>query len=322
MVRLGLWGEGNPAFPDFGRFLDAVQTKSGGSGAGSMAALELVAMDMKAAGMYVCRTLSFAGAEFQTLEAPLEEPIKSQYSAAAQMWNELFREFLFAEEQREAAMEAAEDAAPPWAAGLAEGGAPSGSTAGAGANSGRRRGGFGGAASVTWRSFWASHQRFFRHMCMAAKVPEAVRMAEAALAAGKCVVIGLQSTGEARTADVIAEKGSNELEDFVSGPKELLLRLVEDYYPLPPDPVEEDASASSGSDGDGEFNVESVTEEVAKGRVEGRPSAHRGSKSVEVRYKEYGSDGELHSPSSWVNPVLGGGFSRLKGCSIAVFLVR
>jgi hypothetical protein len=36
-------------------FLEAV----GGRG---MGALELVAMDMKARGMYVCRTLSFAGA--------------------------------------------------------------------------------------------------------------------------------------------------------------------------------------------------------------------------------------------------------------------
>ena len=33
----------------------------GGSSGGNMAALELVAMDMKAQGMYVCRTLSFAG---------------------------------------------------------------------------------------------------------------------------------------------------------------------------------------------------------------------------------------------------------------------
>jgi hypothetical protein len=31
------------------------------TGGGTMAALELVAMDMKAQGMYVCRTLSFAG---------------------------------------------------------------------------------------------------------------------------------------------------------------------------------------------------------------------------------------------------------------------
>ena len=57
MVRLGLWGEGSPAFQDFGRFLKEV---TGSKGAG-MAVLELVAMEMKAQGMYVCRTLSFTG---------------------------------------------------------------------------------------------------------------------------------------------------------------------------------------------------------------------------------------------------------------------
>lgn len=48
------------------------------------------------------------------------------------------------------------------------------------------------------------------------QVPATVRMALAAVASGKCAVIGLQSTGEARTADVVAEKGE-ELDDFVSG---------------------------------------------------------------------------------------------------------
>ena len=53
---------------------------------------------------------------------------------------------------------------------------------------------------------------------MPAQVPGLVRMSKQALAEGKCVVIGLQSTGEARTVDVIAERGE-ELDDFVSGPK-------------------------------------------------------------------------------------------------------
>ena len=43
---------------------------------------------------------------------------------------------------------------------------------------------------------WAYHQRFFSSLCMSAKVGAAVSIAKAALAAGKCVVIGLQSTGE------------------------------------------------------------------------------------------------------------------------------
>ncbi len=56
MERLGLWGEGTPSFAAFQDFLDAV----GGRGVG---ALELVAMDMKARGMFVCRTLSFQGVD-------------------------------------------------------------------------------------------------------------------------------------------------------------------------------------------------------------------------------------------------------------------
>ncbi|CAN0901877.1 Protein FORGETTER 1 [Linum grandiflorum] len=64
MVRLGLWGSGT-SFADFQKFLGAMEK-------GGVGALELVAMDMKARGMYVCRTLSYKGAEFEVVEAPLE----------------------------------------------------------------------------------------------------------------------------------------------------------------------------------------------------------------------------------------------------------
>lgn len=52
----------------------------------------------------------------------------------------------------------------------------------------------------------------------ALQVPCLVRMSQEALAEGKCVVIGLQSTGEARTADAVAKQG-DDLDDFVSSPK-------------------------------------------------------------------------------------------------------
>lgn len=43
---------------------------------------------------------------------------------------------------------------------------------------------------------------------------------QAALEDGKCVVIGLQSTGDARTVEAVAERAvDGELDDFVSGPK-------------------------------------------------------------------------------------------------------
>ncbi len=50
------------------------------------------------------------------------------------------------------------------------------------------------------------------------QVPALVEISKQALQNGQCVVIGLQTTGEARTAELVSEQGS-ELDDFVSGPK-------------------------------------------------------------------------------------------------------
>ncbi|KAJ7530305.1 hypothetical protein O6H91_15G088700 [Diphasiastrum complanatum] len=195
MARLGLWGSGTD-FPNFHSFLGALEKRGVG-------ALELVAMDMKARGMYVCRTLSFKGAEFEVAEVPLEPNMREMYTKATQMWGDLRVEFM-------QASEVLQDKKP--------------------------------TQSQLWRLYWASHQRFFRHMCMSAKVPAAVRLAKQALAEGKCVVIGLQSTGEARTEEAVNKYGV-ELDDFVSGPRELLLKLVEEHYPLPQEPkyAKEDA---------------------------------------------------------------------------------
>lgn len=46
-------------------------------------------------------------------------------------------------------------------------------------------------------TFWGSHQRFFRQMCMAAKVESCAELALEAVDHDMCAVIGLQSTGEA-----------------------------------------------------------------------------------------------------------------------------
>ena len=71
--------------------------------------------------------------------------------------------------------------------------------------------------------FWGSHQRFFRALCMSLKVPELVEIARQALAEGKCVVIGLQSTGEARLHE--AMRAGDSLDDF-RGLKEMAKVLV------------------------------------------------------------------------------------------------
>jgi hypothetical protein len=60
-------------------------------------------------------------------------------------------------------------------------------------------------------------------------------VSQAALEAGKCVVIGLQSTGEARTLDVVAERAiDGELDDFVSGPKVTASMLMPVRAPAQP----------------------------------------------------------------------------------------
>lgn len=66
-------------------------------------------------------------------------------------------------------------------------------------------------------AFWGAHQRFFKELCVAAKVPAVVQHAKLALSQNKCVVIGLLGTGEAR-ADAAREEFGDEFEDFVSAP--------------------------------------------------------------------------------------------------------
>jgi len=39
-----------------------------------------------------------------------------------------------------------------------------------------------------WAQFWASHQRFFKYLCIAAKVPQAVKITQKAIADGKVKV--------------------------------------------------------------------------------------------------------------------------------------
>ncbi|PZR64846.1 MAG: methylase, partial [Stutzerimonas stutzeri] len=62
-VRLGLWGP-QTAFADRERFITDIR-------AGGIAAMEVVARDMKAMGLYLARALSFAGVEYEVLRHEL-----------------------------------------------------------------------------------------------------------------------------------------------------------------------------------------------------------------------------------------------------------
>ncbi|XP_047538604.1 protein strawberry notch isoform X3 [Vanessa atalanta] len=156
-------------------------------------AMEIVAMDMKLRGMYIARQLSFHGVTFKIEEVPLSDSFREVYDKAVALWVEAMQRFT----------EAAEliDAEPRM-------------------------------KKTMWGQFWSAHQRFFKYLCIAAKVNQAVVTAREAVKCGKCVVIGLQSTGEARTLDQL-ERDDGELSDFVSTAKGVFQTLVEKHFPAP-----------------------------------------------------------------------------------------
>ncbi|XP_053616907.1 protein strawberry notch [Plodia interpunctella] len=156
-------------------------------------AMEIVAMDMKLRGMYIARQLSFHGVSFKIEEVPLSDSFKKTYDESVALWVEAMQRFT----------EAAEliDAEPRM-------------------------------KKTMWGQFWSAHQRFFKYLCIAAKVNHAVVTAREAVKCGKCVVIGLQSTGEARTLDQL-ERDDGELSDFVSTAKGVFQTLVEKHFPAP-----------------------------------------------------------------------------------------
>ncbi|XP_060933666.1 si:ch73-63e15.2 isoform X2 [Limanda limanda] len=81
-----------------------------------------------------------------------------------------------------------------------------------------------------WGQFWSSHQRFFKYLCIAAKVRCLVELAQKDLLAGKCIVIGLQSTGESRTREVLDEN-DGQLDRFVSAAEGVFQSLVSKHFP-------------------------------------------------------------------------------------------
>ncbi|OUC47899.1 hypothetical protein D917_06568 [Trichinella nativa] len=154
-------------------------------------AMEIIAMDMKLRGLYLARQLSFSGVSFRVEEVPLSAEFIQMYDSAVKLWLETRKQFQMVTDMLNI-------------------------------NSAGRK--------AMWGQFWASHQRFFKYLCIAAKVNACVRLARESVRNGKCVVIGLQSTGEARTLEQLGDCGG-ELTDFISTAKGVFQSLVEKHFP-------------------------------------------------------------------------------------------
>jgi len=79
---------------------------------------------------------------------------------------------------------------------------------------------------------WSAHQRFFANLILAAKVPHAVHIVQRSLAENKCVVIGLQSTGEACGERAAAADSATATKHLFSSAAAQLQTLIEECRDL------------------------------------------------------------------------------------------
>ncbi|VDN07010.1 unnamed protein product [Thelazia callipaeda] len=154
-------------------------------------AMEIVAMDMKQRGLYLARQLSFRGVSFRIEEVPLTAEFVEVYDASVKLWLECRRQFQAALSHHCVSRS---------------------------------------QVKLIWGQFWAAHQRFFKYLCIGAKVKTCIKIARDAIKANKCIVIGLQTTGESKTLEALDDAGG-ELTEFVSTAKAVLARLIEKHFP-------------------------------------------------------------------------------------------
>jgi hypothetical protein len=197
MSRMGFWGAGS-TFPTADDFLSSMKARGLGF-------LEMLAMEMKAEGKYVSRSLSFANAEFSSLECELSPAQVACYDAAAVLWSRLRAELSMALKLTKA------------------------------------------ADGDVWKIYWSAMQRFFKLLCVSLKLPRVIDEVRAALAAGQCAVIGLQSTGEAAATAADLTPGDT-MPAFVSVCREMLSRFVRDHFPVH---IQQEGAAGRDGGGDG-----------------------------------------------------------------------
>ena len=173
--RLGLWAAGETPFETRVEFVSAME-------AGGVAAMEVVARDLKALGLYQARALAYDGIEVDILEHPLSPEQRRIYDAYAGAFKVIHQNI-------EAALAAT---------GIVQG-----------EETLNRN-----AKSAALSSFEGTKQRFFGHLLTGMKCPSTIRAVEADLEAGRSAVIQLVSTGEALMERRISEIPASEWDDL------------------------------------------------------------------------------------------------------------
>ncbi len=195
-ARLGLWGGPDAPFMTRADFLDAMDR-------GGVAAMELVARELKAPGLYVARSLSFEGVEYE----PLVHPLTADDIAIWDAWADAFQLIHANLAEALKAVGISDDAGKPHS--------PQ-------------------AAGAVHSAFEGAKLRFFGHLLAGLKAPSLVAAIRADLAQDRSSVVQIVSTNEAvmerRLASIPPEEWNNLSIDLT--PREYVLDYLREAFPI------------------------------------------------------------------------------------------
>jgi hypothetical protein len=192
--RLGIWGSEDFPFANRAEFVAAIED-------GGVAAMEVLARDLKSLGLYAARSLSYDGVEYDLLEHELTDEQIRIYNAYADA-------FLVIHNNLNAALEAAN---------ITSDSATLNRNAKAAARS----------------AFESTKQRFFNHLITSMMTPTLIGAVEHDLADGHSAVVQIVSTGEALMERRLAEISTEEWSDLHVDvtPREYVLGYLTHSFP-------------------------------------------------------------------------------------------
>ncbi|TPI12210.1 methylase [Mesorhizobium sp. B4-1-3] len=193
--RLGLWGGEDFPFGTRAEFVEAIE-------AGGVAAMEVLARDLRTLGLYTARSLSFDGVEYELVEHALTPEQTRIYDAYAGA-------FAIIHNNLDAAMEAA-------------------NITGSSGTLNRQ------AKSAARSAFESAKQRFFGHLLTSMKTPTLIRSISRDLDDDHAAVIQIVSTGEALMERRLAELPTEEWNDVRVDitPREYVLDYLAHSFPV------------------------------------------------------------------------------------------
>jgi hypothetical protein len=193
-TRLGLWGGPDAPFSTRDAFLDAVEK-------GGVAVMELIARELKALGLYLARSLSFDGVEYE----PLRHVLSTDDIV---IWNSWADAYQLIHQNLRAALEAV---------GMTQDGKPKSAL----------------AASAAMSAFESAKLRFFGGLLAGLKAPTLIAAIRTDLAEGRASVVQIVSTNEAvmerRLAQIPPEEWNNLSIDL--SPKDQVLDYLMGAFP-------------------------------------------------------------------------------------------